>query len=91
MDAKLYALLLLLLLGIILRYSGALDPVPFAETLQGTLQYVSFALTFVLTFYLNTSYDRFIHQGQLARAVVNLSHLGLFYWLFLLLIISFCF
>ncbi len=70
-DAKLYGLLLLLFLGLILRYTGAVKPVPFAETLQGTMAYVSFALTLVLTFYLNTSYERFIQQGQLARSLVK--------------------
>ncbi len=78
-DAKLYCLLLLLILGLILRYSGAVNPVPFAETLRGTLSYVSFALTFVLTFYLNTSYDRFVQQGQLARALVK-HYPALFYF-----------
>ncbi len=81
LDLKLYTLLLLFVIGLILRYSGAVEPVPFAETLRGTMQYVSFELTFVLTFYLNTSYDRFMMQGQLARALVTFSQLAFFYWL----------
>ncbi len=78
-DAKLYFLILLLVVGIILRYTGLVDPVPFTETLRGSLSYMSFALTFVLTFYLNTSYDRFVNQGQLSKALVNLFHIDFYF------------
>ncbi len=73
---KLYFLFLLLAMCMMLRFADLVDPIPFTETVQGTLQYMSFAFTIVLTFMLNASHDRFIQQGQISKALVNLSHLG---------------